>query len=355
MFRKYFPFALTALFVPAARAEEALGHAKPWQLGFQESATPTMTQLAWLHDKFLLYIITAITAFVLLLTLYICIRYRRKANPVPSKNTHNTTVEIIWTVVPIIILVAIAIPSLRTHYFMEREVDAEMTLKVTGRQWYWSYEYPDQGGISFDSYIIKDEDIKPGQIRLLEVDNRVVVPVDTVVRVQLTGADVIHSWAVPAFGVKKDAVPGRLNQTWFKAEKTGLFYGQCSELCGVGHGFMPIAVQVVSKEDFANWVKEKQGPGAAAATPDSVTEPVPQPKGVPGAPGATESQAKTGVPNQGNTETNKQPDKAADAPAKKEAEKKEEAAPVAAPKKKPAPKPVEEEEGVVEEIIERDE
>jgi cytochrome c oxidase subunit 2 len=326
MSRKYFPFAL-AFFMPlAARAEEALGHAKPWQLGFQEPASPVMEQLTWLHDKFLLYIITVITAFVLLLTLYICLRYNRRANPTPSKNTHNTTLEIVWTVIPIIVLVAIAIPSLRTHYFMEREVEAEMTLKVTGRQWYWSYEYPDHGNIAFDSYMIKEADLKPGQLRLLEVDNRVVVPVDTLVRVQLTGADVIHAWSIPALGVKKDAVPGRLNQTWFKANKTGLFYGQCSELCGVNHGFMPIALQVVSKDAFAAWVKEKQGPAAPAAEPTPAAAPTGAPAAAPAnasAP-AAKPEAKPAAP--------------VEAP---KPEAKPEAPPV---KKKPAPKPVEEED-----------
>lgn len=258
--------ALCGIFtgVPAL-AQEPAGLAKPWQLGFQPAATPVMEKLAWLHNDFLLYIITGITIFVLILTAYICWRFSRKNNPVPSKTAHNTLLEIAWTIIPILILVAIAIPSLRTHYFMEREPEGGITLKVVGHQWYWSYEYPDFGNFGFDSYMIKDGDLKPGQRRLLDVDNRVVVPVDTVVRVQTTGADVIHAWAVPAFGIKKDAMPGRLNQTWFKATKEGLYYGQCSELCGVGHGFMPIAVEVVSKEKFAAWVKQQQK--AAGITP----------------------------------------------------------------------------------------
>ena len=270
------------LFSSAARAEEAQGMATPWQLGFQEAASPVMEHLARLHDGLLMWTITGITLFVLLATLYICVRFHRRNHPVSSKTTHNTLREVAWTVVPVCILVAIAIPSLRVHYFMERAPEAEMTLKVTGRQWYWSYEYPDFGNFGFDSYMVKDEELKPGQVRLLEVDNRVVVPVDTVVRVQLTGADVIHSWAVPAFGVKKDAMPGRLNETWFKATQTGVFYGQCSELCGVGHGFMPIAVDVVSKEAFSAWVKGKQkeaglpARGAVKTTQGADTVPVPQ-------------------------------------------------------------------------------
>lgn len=233
------------------------GIARPWQLGFQEPATPVMEKLDHIHD-FLLVIISLIVALVLIGFVYICIRFRRKANPVPSKTTHNTKVEIIWTVIPILILIVIAVPSLRIHYFMEQHIEPELTLKVTGYQWYWHYDYPDQGGFGFDSYMKKDEDLKPGDHRLLSVDNNVVVPVNTKVRVLLTGADVIHAWAIPAFGLKKDAVPGRLNETWFEATKVGRYYGQCSELCGVGHGFMPIVVDVVTRPEFDAWVKRQQ-------------------------------------------------------------------------------------------------
>lgn len=256
-------FSLTALLVAcvstASQAAEKTyeGMAKPWQLNFQEAATPVMEQLNDKHNT-LLFMCFAISIFVLMLLLYICFRFNRKRNPVASKNTHNTTLEIIWTTIPILILMAIAIPSLKLHYFMERDVDSEMTLKVVGYQWYWHYEYPDQGGINFDSYMLKDKDLKEGDHRMLAVDNRVVVPVDTKVRVLLTGADVIHAFAVPAFGIKRDAIPGRLNETWFKATKIGTFYGQCSELCGVGHAFMPIVINVVSKEDFAKWVSAKK-------------------------------------------------------------------------------------------------
>jgi cytochrome c oxidase subunit II len=234
-----------------------LGYARPWQLGFQDPASPVMEKLVAAHD-FLLVLITLITLFVLVLLVYICLRFRRKANPVSSKNAHNTKLEIIWTVIPIFILIAIAIPSLRIHYFMQTDANPDMTLKVTGYQWYWHYDYPDNGGFGFDSVLVKEKDLKPGEHRLLAVDNHVVVPVDTNIRVLMTGADVIHAWAVPAFGVKRDAMPGRLNESWFKATKIGRFYGQCSELCGVGHGFMPIVVDVVSKDDFAAWVKTKQ-------------------------------------------------------------------------------------------------
>lgn len=243
----------------AAPAESNLheGLAQPWQKNFSLPATPVMEQLYTMHN-YLLWLITAISLFVLLVLMFICLRFNRRANPVPSKTTHNTKLEIIWTVVPIVILVAIAVPSLRLHYYMQKVVDPELTLKVTGYQWYWHYEYPDNGNFGYDSYLKKDKDLGPDEHRLLAVDNHVVVPVDTTVRVLLTGADVIHAWAVPTFGVKRDAVPGRLNETWFKANKTGRYYGQCSELCGVGHGFMPIVIDVVSKDEFNAWVKDKQ-------------------------------------------------------------------------------------------------
>ncbi len=283
----------------SARADEALGMAKPWQLGFQSAATPVMERLTWLHETLLLWIISGISVFVLLLMIYIIARFNKRAHPVPTTTTHNTVLEIIWTVIPVLILVAIVIPSIRTHYFMERAPQGGITLKVVGHQWYWSYEYPEFGGVAFDSYIVKDEDLKPGNTRLLSVDNEVVVPVNTPVHVHITGADVIHSWAVPAFGIKRDGVPGRLNETWFEANKTGTFYGQCSELCGVGHGFMPIAVRVVSKEAFASWIAQKQkdagiAPGTKTAgdKPElPEIDPAPKPANVPTAevPDATSS------------------------------------------------------------------
>ncbi len=257
-------FLLIGLFVanftPALQAAEKPyeGMAKPWQLGFQEPASPVMRELTWMHNDILLPMCIGISLLVLSLMVYICLRFNRKANPVASKNTHNTKLEIIWTTIPILILVLIAIPSLRLHYFMERDVDSEMTIKVVGHQWYWEYEYPDVGLPSFDSRMLKGKDLKEGDHRLLAVDNRLVVPVDTKVKVLLTGADVIHAFAVPAFGIKRDAIPGRLNETWFQATKIGTFYGQCSELCGVEHGFMPIVIDVVSKEDFAKWIAAKK-------------------------------------------------------------------------------------------------
>jgi cytochrome c oxidase subunit 2 len=224
---------------------------------FQEAVTPVMERVTALHD-WLTVMCVVISAFVLALLIYVVFRFNAKSNPVPSKTTHNTMIEIVWTVVPILILLAICIPSFKLHYYMAEQPKADMTLKVVGYQWYWHYQYPDHGNFEYDSYMVEEKDLKKGQLRLLEVDNPVVVPVDTTVLVQMTGGDVIHSWAMPAFGVKKDAMPGRLNETWFRAEKIGTYYGQCSELCGVKHGFMPIKVNVVSKKDFKKWVKESK-------------------------------------------------------------------------------------------------
>ncbi len=230
------------------------GIAKPWQLGFQTPASPVMEQLYAGHN-YLVILITVISVFVLALLLYVCLRFRASANPNPSKTTHNTTVEILWTVIPIIILVAIAIPSLRLHYFMnDATTDADMTLKVIGYQWYWNYEYPEHD-LSFDSNIKQDDELLPGEPRLLAVDNPIVVPVNKKIRILTTGGDVIHAFAVPAFGVKQDTVPGRLNETWFTATREGTFYGQCSELCGRLHGFMPIQVEVVSEAFFERWAE----------------------------------------------------------------------------------------------------
>ena len=229
----------------------------PWQIGLQDAVTPVAEQLHWLHN-ILLIVITIITLFVLALLIYVMVRFREKRNPVPSMTTHNTTLEVAWTVIPVIILVLMAIPSFRLLYLQDRTANAEMTIKAIGRQWYWSYEYPDNGNFTFDAYLVKDKDLKAGQPRLLETDNAVVLPVDTNIRVLLTASDVLHSWTVPAFGVKTDAVTGRLNETWVRITKPGTYYGQCSELCGVGHAYMPIKVIAVSKEDFKKWVDEAQ-------------------------------------------------------------------------------------------------
>ena len=229
------------------------GEPTPWQMGLQQAATPLMQSIDDLHD-ILLVIITLITLFVLGLLLYVMWRFRESKNPTPTRTTHNTTVEVLWTVIPVVILVLIAIPSFKLLYYSDTIPKADLTVKAIGHQWYWSYEYPDHGNFTFDATILADDELKEGQPRLLEVDNRIVVPVDKVVRVQVTADDVLHAWAVPAFGVKVDGVPGRLNELWFKAERTGVYYGQCSELCGVNHGFMPIRVDVVTDQEFNAWI-----------------------------------------------------------------------------------------------------
>ena len=229
------------------------GIATPWQMNFQEAASPVMERIEDFHNL-LFWIITIITLFVLVLLIYVIVKFNEKANPVPSKTTHNTFIEVLWTVVPIIILVVIAVPSFKLLFFQDKYENPDMTLKVVGHQWYWSYKYPDQGNFGFDSQMVQAEDLKPGQPRLLTVDNTVVLPIDTNIRVLQTADDVIHNWAMPAFGMKLDAIPGRTNENWVRITKPGDYYGQCSELCGVGHAYMPIHVKAVSKEEFAAWV-----------------------------------------------------------------------------------------------------
>ncbi|UFX44673.1 cytochrome c oxidase subunit II [Bradyrhizobium sp. 41S5] len=235
--------------VGAGSAFAEMGQPAPWEHTLQEAATPVMEKIITFHNL-LLAIITVITLFVLALLVIVVVKFNARANPVPSRTTHNTLIEVAWTLIPVLILVGIAVPSFRL-LFLELDVPKpDLTVKVTGKQWYWSYAYPDNGKFEFDSLLDKDK-----QPRLLGVDNEMVVPVNKVVRIQTTGADVIHSFAVPSFGIKIDSIPGRLNETWFKATKTGVFYGQCSELCGKDHAFMPIAVRVVSDQEFATWVE----------------------------------------------------------------------------------------------------
>ena len=240
------------------QALAAAGIPEDWQLGFQDAVTPVMREINSFHN-FILYIITAISVFVLGLLVWVMFKFNAKANPTPTKTTHNTLVEILWTVIPILILVVIAIPSFRLLYMQRVLPDADMTIKATARQWGWDYEYPDHEDLSFSADMVEDEELQPGQPRLLTADNPVVVPVNKTIRVIVTANTVIHNWAVPSFGVKMDAVPGRLNETWFLAEQTGMFYGQCSELCGVRHAFMPINVKVVTEAEFEEWlVKAKE-------------------------------------------------------------------------------------------------
>jgi cytochrome c oxidase subunit 2 len=244
--------------------EEHAVHAHDWQLGLQEAVSPVMQEIRWFHDDLMMPIITVITLFVMALLAYIIFRFGEKSNPTPSRTSHNTLLEVVWTAVPVLILVVIAIPSFKLLYLQDRAVDADMTIKATGSQWYWTYEYPDHGGFTFDANMIADADLKEGQPRLLTTDTVVVVPVNKKVRVQVTANDVLHAWAVPSFGAKIDAIPGRLNETWFVAEQEGMYYGQCSELCGTRHGFMPIMVRVVSQAEFDAWVKEAQERYASA-------------------------------------------------------------------------------------------
>lgn len=242
----------------AAFAE--LGQPEPWEWHLQASGSPVMDNIVWFHN-FLSWLIIAITLFVLALLVAVVVKFNSRANPVPSRTTHNTLIEVVWTLVPVLILVGIAVPSFRL-LFLELDVPkADMTIKATGKQWYWSYAYPDNGKFEFDSLMAQDK-----QPRLLGVDNEMVVPVNKVIRVQVTGADVIHAFALPAFGVKIDAIPGRLNETWFKATKTGMFYGQCSELCGKDHAFMPIAIRVVNDQEFASWVESAKKKYASGGT-----------------------------------------------------------------------------------------
>ena len=243
----------------AALAQEPIVGGAPtaWQVNFQPPASPVAEMIRSLHDL-LLFITVAISAFVLALLAYACIRYRADRNPVPSRRTHNSLLEIAWTAIPVLILVVIAIPSFKLLYFMDRATDPEMTLKAVGGQWFWSYEYPDHGNFTFDSYMIADQDLAEGQLRLYDVDNPVVLPVETDIRLLTTANDVIHSFSIPAFGVKLDAIPGRINETWVRIDRPGIYYGQCSELCGDYHAFMPIRVEAVSKEDFEAWTQQAQ-------------------------------------------------------------------------------------------------
>ena len=222
---------------------------QPWEVTLQPAASPVMENIVWFHN-FLFVLITLITLFVLALLVMVVVKFNAKANPVPSKTTHNTLIEVAWTLIPVLILVGIAVPSFRLLFLQLDIPKVDLTVKATGKQWYWSYSYPDNGKFEFDSLMAADK-----QPRLLGVDNEMVVPVNKVIRVQTTGADVIHAFAVPAFGIKIDSIPGRLNETWFKATKTGMYYGQCSELCGKDHAFMPIAVRVVEDQEFAAWVE----------------------------------------------------------------------------------------------------
>ena len=250
MFKK-----LSYIFLTLIPGSVLANQPKDWQLGFQKAASQGMEDIVWFHDYMLLPIITAITVFVLFLLLYTCVRYRASRNKVASTTSHNTLVEVLWTLIPCLILIVMAVPSFKVLYSQDTIPKADVTIKAVGYQWYWGYEYPDEN-IIFDSYMVDEKDLKENQPRLLTVDNEIYVPVNKVIKVMITANDVLHAWALPSFGVKRDAIPGRINETWFKADRTGTFYGQCSELCGIKHAFMPITVNVVSEDEYNLWLEE---------------------------------------------------------------------------------------------------
>lgn len=229
---------------------------RDWQMGMLEAASPQKAQMHYFHNL-LLVIITAIVVVVMLLLAYVMWRFSAKRNPVPSKTSHNTLLEVVWTVVPVLILLVIAVPSLRLLYYLDRTEDPEMTLIVQGYQWYWGYEYPDQQIPEFMSFMLHDDELEEHHVRLLSTDQPVVLPVDTNIQLLITASDVIHSWAVPSFGIKMDGIPGRMNETWVRIDREGVYYGMCSEICGVNHGFMPIEVHAVSREAYDEWVIEQ--------------------------------------------------------------------------------------------------
>ncbi|WP_184714458.1 cytochrome c oxidase subunit II [Caulobacter sp.] len=282
--------AASVVFAGHALAEDLMGQPTPGAIDLQPAASELKHHAIWFHNIILLPIITLITLLVLGLLIWIAVRYNKKANPVPAKFSHNTTIEIIWTLVPVLILMVIAIFSFRLLFHYNDMPKPYMTVKATGYQWYWGYEYPDQEVSEIVSLPLTKEQAEAKKVPyLLAADNAMVVPVNQVVRVQVTGADVIHAFALPAFGLKIDAIPGRLNETWFKAEKTGVFYGQCSELCGVDHANMPIEIQVVTQAQFDAWVAAKKAPPAPAAAPAAAAD-------APVASGATPASAPAAAP-----------------------------------------------------------
>jgi cytochrome c oxidase subunit 2 len=247
--------ALAAFLLTIPGAPALAGEPVPWQIGFQEAASSTMVEITKFHTG-LLWLISAISLFFLALLVVVIYRFRESRNPTPSRNTHHTGLEVAWTVIPVIILVIVFVPSYRLMVDADRAEDADMTLKVIGHQWYWSYEYPDHGNFTFDANMVFEEDLEDKSKRLMETDNRVVLPVGKKIRLLLTADDVLHSWGVPSLGIKLDTVPGRLNETWVEISREGVYYGFCSELCGVNHSYMPIAIEAVSEDDFNAWVEQ---------------------------------------------------------------------------------------------------
>jgi cytochrome c oxidase subunit 2 len=260
-------------------AEELVGQPTPWGIGLQPSAGPVKEAIHHFNDL-VLWIIVPIAVFVLGLLAYVMMKFSARANPNPSSTSHNTILEVAWTVVPVLILLVIAIPSFRLIYYQDRARDADLTINVQGRQWYWHYSYPDHGDFAFDSRPIPTADLKPGQVRNLSVDEPLVIPVGATVRVMAVGQDVIHSFFVPALGVQKYTIPGRALETWFKADRAGVFYGQCNQICGTNHWFMPIEVRAVPAEEFKTWVEQAKKkyaradgtPAAVAAAPAAIQQ-----------------------------------------------------------------------------------
>ena len=243
----------------------------PWQLGFQDPASPVMENIISLHNL-VLVIITVVAVFVAGLLLYVMVRFNRRANPVASRTSHHTLLEVVWTVVPVLILVVIAIPSFRLVYYEDRTHEADLTIKVTGHQWYWEYDYGDAAKVDFTSRMVADEDLKPGQHRLLDVDNQLVVPAGKNVRILTTSADVIHSFFIPSLGVQRYAIPGRMIETWFKVNEPGVYYGECNQICGQNHSFMPISIKAVTEQEYQAWLveaKTKFADASPAATAPS--------------------------------------------------------------------------------------
>jgi cytochrome c oxidase subunit II len=257
-------FSLSAS--PFAWAQGVVGAPQPWEIGMQRSYGPIKDRIIDLHNL-VLVIITVITLFVGGLLIWVMFRYNSKRNPVPSQTSHNTILEIAWTVIPVLILVVIAIPSFRLIYYQDRTPDPDMTIKVTGHQWYWEYSYPDEGNLDIESRYVHDEDLKPGQLRLLDVDNQLVIPVGKKIRILTTSSDVIHAFFIPAFGVQRYAIPGRTIETWMEADQVGTFYGECNQICGQDHSRMPISVKAVSAADFKTWVDGAKKSAAAAEHP----------------------------------------------------------------------------------------
>ncbi|MDO9335748.1 MAG: cytochrome c oxidase subunit II [Caulobacter sp.] len=278
-----FGAGLTSVLMAAPALADMMGQPTDGGIGLQPAASPLKHHAHFFHDMILLPLIVVISVFVLGLLIWCAIRYNAKANPIPAKFSHNTFIEIVWTLVPVLILMVIAIFSFRLLFEYHDTPKVDLTVKATGYQWYWGYEYPDQDIGEITSTIMSEEDVAkaglPASLYKLKASAPLVVPVNKVVRVQVTAVDVIHAFALPAFGLKTDAVPGRLNETWFKAERTGTFYGQCSELCGVDHAFMPIEIKVVTQAEFDAWIASKKAPAAPAATPAAGET-------TPGAPGA---------------------------------------------------------------------